>query len=1000
MPLVPDSLITQLERFGASRDSVVSLDLPRDPRQLRYLDLMRLPADDRPNAVVEFQGQPVLYVYQESTSLPSLRSWRRTIALRDEGVFLAISRPGKLTIHSVAFDGKTQFQPERDIDINDAAAPGLIPSLALQPPTGLRLRAVHRFLFDLLTSTIDSLRSYGVDANDALSLAGRALFFRFLLDRGLLENALEPGAIAPGAKFFTQCFDSATRVAATSRWLDTTFNGDLLPLSSGGSRKWFGALPNTVYQLLSNIVCGANARGQLRLPSDWSDINFAHVPVGLLSQVYESHCHHIESEEANKKSVYYTPRVIAEYMIGQAFSGMDRPHEARVLDPAAGAGVFLIAAFRRLVTERWRHDGRRPSRRIIRKILYEQLVGFDINESALRLAGLGLYLTALELDPAPRPLADLKFENLRPTVLVDLSSRTTDSGLVLGSLASVEEDHRGRYDLVIGNPPWTAVPGLEGGEALRKRWILESAKVVSERLGPSRLESFDYPDSNPDLPFFYRAIEWARPSGCIAFAVHARLLFRQRDGGAEARRDLFESLRITGILNGAALEGTSVWPSVRAPFCLVFAENAKPAPASCFYFASAEFDGAINKRGRFRVDATAAQPLEIHAVIQESTLLKTLFRGTQLDRSVMQRLHASPAITFEAYGTLLRRQLKMGYQVGGSARSQQDASMLHGLPDLDSVPKRQFLVEAKALSRFRRPTLLYPRQREIYRAPLVLIKESPPEQRTDARALLALEDVAYNRSFIGFSCKDLPDADLLARYLQLLIHTNIFLYHALLTSARFGVERKVYYEEDVLRFPVVPLAVLSQEDREQIGRLSDALISGRNIPWTALDVWAARLYGLSNDEREVIADTLRVNLPYVDSKTSAVARPNRDEIETYVNRLTSELNTLLAPFDRRVLTRSVPQPECELWLVLQVDSLAQDSKPPPILTVAFNQFSKLADEEGASEIVFVGEDRRALQLGILAEYRYWTPSRARLCAMDLLYEHEEVLLGGSVATTN
>lgn len=72
-------------------------------------------------------------------------------------------------------------------------------------------------------------------------------------------------------------------------------------------------------------------------------------------------------------------------------------HQARVLDPAAGAGDLLIAAFRQIVRERWVCDGVRPDTNVLRHILYHQIVGFDINEEALRFAALGLYLISIEL---------------------------------------------------------------------------------------------------------------------------------------------------------------------------------------------------------------------------------------------------------------------------------------------------------------------------------------------------------------------------------------------------------------------------------------------------------------------------------------------------------------------------------------------------------------------------------------------------------------------------
>ena len=63
-----------------------------------------------------------------------------------------------------------------------------------------------------------------------------------------------------------------------------------------------------------------------------------------------------------------------------------------ILDPAVGGGIFLLSAFRELVAEHWRADGKRPDTDMLRRILYEQMVGFDVNEAALRFSALGLYL--------------------------------------------------------------------------------------------------------------------------------------------------------------------------------------------------------------------------------------------------------------------------------------------------------------------------------------------------------------------------------------------------------------------------------------------------------------------------------------------------------------------------------------------------------------------------------------------------------------------------------
>jgi hypothetical protein len=83
----------------------------------------------------------------------------------------------------------------------------------------------------------------------------------------------------------------------------------------------------------------------------------------------------------------------------------------------------------------------------------KQIVGFDINESALRFAALGLYLMSIELDPEPKPVDKLGFENLLGRVLHKVNNEGQGEGVALDSLGPlVGDSHLGQYDLVIGNP--------------------------------------------------------------------------------------------------------------------------------------------------------------------------------------------------------------------------------------------------------------------------------------------------------------------------------------------------------------------------------------------------------------------------------------------------------------------------------------------------------------------------------------------------------------------
>src|SRR3546814_12335564 len=79
------------------------------------------------------------------------------------------------------------------------------------------------------------------------------------------------------------------------------------------------------------------------------------------------------SFDLRQEGGYYPPRPIADLLVRASFRALERDGasaDARILDPAAGAGVFLLTAFRELVAARWRADGQRPDTQRLRGILY------------------------------------------------------------------------------------------------------------------------------------------------------------------------------------------------------------------------------------------------------------------------------------------------------------------------------------------------------------------------------------------------------------------------------------------------------------------------------------------------------------------------------------------------------------------------------------------------------------------------------------------------------
>ena len=536
-----------LAEFGADPSALRLLD-DECPELLPYATLLtarrnRNAALGMVEAVYEWQGAPLVFLL-DADSLQGdeqLQLIRRLLAMRGDAPYLGVVAPGSLRIYRIALDRKSLRRARIGSEDWDGARSTVFARLGnVRPEAAITKRGwISNVVLNLLrgstTALIDELE---VSHDDAISLVGRALFTRFLADRSLLpEGMSEPGTAE-------SLFDTREAAKKTSAWLDDTFNGDPLPLFPG----IFEILPERAYGVLGDVLRRApDGQPFLGWEEKWGNLHFEHIPVGVLSQAYELHLREHAPAKQKREGGYFTPRPIADLMVRASFRALeqrDTGESVRVLDPAVGGGIFLLTAFRELVAERWRADGERPNTHVLRQILHEQMVGFDINEAALRFAALGLYLLSIELDPNPRPVDKLRFEKLRGTVLYRVNGQDKEEGTALGSLGSrVGEEHKGRYDLVIGNPPWSSGTNLPEWNRVRET----VARIAADR----EIADAEPPLPNEvlDLPFVWRAMEWAKPGGQIAFALHAHLLFRQGDGMPIARQALFEALVSTSREN-------------------------------------------------------------------------------------------------------------------------------------------------------------------------------------------------------------------------------------------------------------------------------------------------------------------------------------------------------------------------------------------------------------------------------------------------------------------
>lgn len=188
----------------------------------------------------------------------------------------------------------------------------------------------------------------------------------------------------------------------------------------------------------------------------------------------------LPSRDRSAWGAYYTPPALSVRLLDLATAeGVDW-RTARVLDPAAGGGAFLVQAAMR-----------------IRKALADC-------EPALVLAQIGSRLLGLERDPHAAGLAQGALEILLAGLSTTSGRPTPRMVLVRDTLEETPED---RFDLVVGNPPYGRV-----------RLTLDQRRRYARSL---------YGHANLYGVFADVALRWAKPDGLIAYLTPTSFLAGQ-----------------------------------------------------------------------------------------------------------------------------------------------------------------------------------------------------------------------------------------------------------------------------------------------------------------------------------------------------------------------------------------------------------------------------------------------------------------------------------------
>jgi type I restriction-modification system DNA methylase subunit len=217
--------------------------------------------------------------------------------------------------------------------------------------------------------------------------------------------------------------------------------------------------------------------------------NFSFIDADVLGNIYEQYLGYLLKTTAKKatgeksktkrkeQGIYYTPRYIVDYIVKNTLGELlkDRKvdfRKIRILDPACGSGSFLIKAFDLLNDYYSKKDksynqtklditgtGVTYSKKV--EILQNNIFGVDLDSKAVEIAQLNLLLKIAE-----KTISEKRYRLPLLEQNIKCGNSLIDDEKVVGNKAFKWEEQfsdikkEGRFDVVIGNPPYVRIQTL------------------------------------------------------------------------------------------------------------------------------------------------------------------------------------------------------------------------------------------------------------------------------------------------------------------------------------------------------------------------------------------------------------------------------------------------------------------------------------------------------------------------------------------------------------
>lgn len=629
----------------------------------------------------------------------------------------------------------------------------------------------------------EQIQKYTVSRNLANRLIGKMIFLRYLTDRHVMLS-FEGQTKVLTKDDIIELLQNKKRLSRLFDILQDKnkgFNGDLFKITHDE----LDSVPDEALNVLVRLLrCDDLGTGEYSL---FDVYDFSILPVEFISNVYERF---IGKENQEKKGAYYTPLFLVDYIVENTVAKhlkSSRESTCKILDPACGSGIFLVESLRRIidhyisVADKQELVGEKFQNKL-KQLALDNIFGIDSDLSAIQVAAFSIYLTLLDYQK-PADISKFQFPNLMETNLICQDS-FCDAPFV--GIA---------FDYVLGNPPWKR-GGKEYDEA-GDEIMPEYQKYIKNR---ELAEQRNRIIGNQEIAqaFIVRTFDFMSSNTQAALVLTSKVLYNSQS--CQFRSYLLENAQIESVLELSSVRhevfSHSSDPSI-APACVLFYERKsinRQETEHLITHIAVKPSVFFSLFKVLTVEKADIQRVRQDLLYQNDFLWKILLYGSYLDFIFVKRLREKWTIQQEIdeRGYLSG----VGVTCGKELTRHDDISDYVGKKKIDARNLRQYVI-SPSNELWKEATAHRGREKELFKAPLLLVRKSIDSSNFSCRAAICLENAIFTGSITGIHGDSLD----VLRNIAGLLNSRLFSYYALMCMSSMGIEREQGHNTEKFSLP-------------------------------------------------------------------------------------------------------------------------------------------------------------------------------------------------------